>query len=121
MAASEKIRERIESLKKTPDEEISGKNLKYNLKSLCDHYKLEFSFSGFGPRFRECWWPEKGVFITFDGYVTPCCMRMDPDVCNFGNLFHQSFEEIRQGDKYSCFLKSFERGHCPEICKECPL
>ena len=119
--AYEKIRERIKSLGKNAEEEIPKENLKNNLKSLCDHYKLEFSFSGFDPRFRECWWPGKGIFITFDGYLTPCCMRMDPDVFNFGNLFHQSFEEIRQGDKYSRFLKFFEHGRCPEICNECPL
>ncbi len=37
-------------------------------------------------------WPFTSCFLTCDGYVTPCCIRQDPSVFNFGNIFKMPFE-----------------------------
>jgi len=115
-----KIRRRIRSIQGDPREQDLAPGLKNSLQSICDALGLQFSFSGFSPRYQKCWWPAKGIFITYDGFVTPCCMRMDPTVLNFGNLFQQTFDEIRDGDAFEDFMRSFRQGLCPEICKECP-
>lgn len=112
------VRNRIKSIQ-GPNKKFA--NLMRNkLESLCYRHNLAFGFAGFSPRFKDCWWPGKGIFITYDGYVTPCCMRMDPALLNFGNLFHQSFESIMEGDEYRRFINSYKKNSCPEICRECP-
>lgn len=116
-----KARERIQSFQEPFCGDGLEIGLQDQLKSICDSNQLQFSFSGFEPRFKECWWPGKGIFITYDGYITPCCMRMDPSVFNFGNLFQQSFDELRRGERFNSFINSFKNNLCPWICKECPV
>lgn len=116
-----RIRKRIQSVQGPFRDDKLEIRLRDQLKSICGMNGLEFSFSGSSPRFLECWWPGKGIFITYDGFATPCCMRMDPTVFNFGNLFESSFDEIRRGELFKNFMDSFKNNLCPDICRECPI
>lgn len=116
----EKIRGRIRSLQNEDNASELEKQIENKLKSICQELELQFSFSGFKPRYKDCWWPGNGIYVTYDGFVTPCCMRMNPAVLNFGNLFHQPFDEIKKGNEYTDFIDSFNLGSCHPVCKECP-
>jgi len=77
----------------------------------------------YGPstkRKQICSWPFSAAFITVDGFVTPCCIRMDPEVINFGNVFEKDFKFIWYSDKYVDFRRSFIKNTFNPICDNCP-
>lgn len=51
----------------------------------------------------RCRWPFHGCNITWDGFVSPCCLQPDPDVLHFGNLFETAFEKIRDSVSHRDF------------------
>ncbi len=67
-----------------------------------------------------CRWPFDSCFITVDGYVTPCCIRQDPEVFNFGNVFKTPFKEIYNSDCMKNFRKSMINNTTNRICDQCP-
>jgi radical SAM protein with 4Fe4S-binding SPASM domain len=68
----------------------------------------------------NCTWPWKSVFISHNGYVTPCCIRPDWRVYNFGNIFTTSFKDIWSSEQYQDFRKSLKT-NCPTaVCRGCP-
>jgi len=70
---------------------------------------------------RVCKWPWMSVYITVDGYVTPCCMQgSDPEIINFGNVFKQNFSEIWNNKKYKDFRAKLKSKKPPEVCRGCP-
>jgi len=78
------------------------------------------AYLGSEPRKLTCEWPFKGVFITVDGFVTPCCIRMDPSVFNFGNIYDSSFKSIWNGEKYVSFRTANLRNLPNIVCEKCP-
>jgi len=72
------------------------------------------------PRKNTCTWPFNNVFITVDGFITPCCIRMDPNVFNFGNIYEEEFTDIWNGDKYVSFREANLSGSKNIVCDNCP-
>jgi len=58
------------------------------------------------------------VYITWDGFVTPCCHLENPKIINFGNILETSFKKIWNGKKY----KEFRKAHFDKesACVNCP-
>ncbi len=81
---------------------------------------LEINYFVVNKRKENCLWPFYYCFITVDGFITPCCIRMDPDVINFGNIFQESFEKIWNGEKYQNFRKTIIKNLANQICDNCP-
>jgi MoaA/NifB/PqqE/SkfB family radical SAM enzyme len=75
---------------------------------------------------QECDFPWKRNFVTYDGYVHPCCYttqtgnRTDHNRRSFGNLRGRSFNEVWNGELYSTFRKKMELGILPYQCRHCP-
>jgi len=81
---------------------------------------LEIDYSSINKRKKDCKWPFYSCFITVDGFVTPCCIRMDPDVINFGNIFQKPFKEIWDGENCQSFRKKIIDNLSNPICDNCP-
>ncbi len=75
---------------------------------------IDYDFS-----YKKCGLSQK-VFITHDGWVTPCCLRPDPSVFNFGNILEQSYEEIFASKKYQDFVLSLIEEKPQGVCLRCP-
>lgn len=103
------------------DGEVNEQRLLDQLEQACRAEGLSFSVSTSEKKTPDCWWPKRGIYITFDGYLTPCCLRMDPTVFNFGNILTQSLEEIQSSPTYTEFQRAFAERRSPEICGNCPL
>lgn len=71
-------------------------------------------------RKKTCYWPFYSCFITVDGYITPCCIRMNPEVINFGNIHENSFAELWNGNEYVLFRKTILKNLPNPICDQCP-
>ncbi len=69
--------------------------------------------------YRKCAMDKK-VFITWDGQVTPCCLRTVPEVLNFGNIAESSYEEVFGSIKYRSFINRLYEEMPHTICCNCP-
>ncbi|MHA1273711.1 MAG: radical SAM protein [Promethearchaeota archaeon] len=66
----------------------------------------------------SCYWNFTRVYITWDGYITPCCHIENPKLFNFGNILQNSFKKIWNSPKYRYFrINHFDP---KSICKLCP-
>jgi MoaA/NifB/PqqE/SkfB family radical SAM enzyme len=75
---------------------------------------------------QQCDFPWKRNFVTYDGYVHPCCYttqngdRMAHNSRSLGNLVDRSFDELWNGEVYSAFRKKMALGILPYQCQHCP-
>jgi len=67
-----------------------------------------------------CKWPFYMVYITVDGFVTPCCILPNPEVFNFGNIYQEDFKKIWNGEKYQKFRESLIKNQPNFVCDHCP-
>ena len=72
------------------------------------------------PRKGCCQWSFKNIYITCDGYVTPCCIRTNPDICSFGNVNDQPFKDIWNNKALQAFRRTHLVGESNPICNSCP-
>lgn len=84
------------------------------------YYKLDSNTWTQKETKHPCWFLWSYPYITWDGYVTPCCARPYPKEFNFGNVFETDFRKIWNSKKYRDFRKSFKSTAIPEICIGCP-
>jgi radical SAM protein with 4Fe4S-binding SPASM domain len=77
----------------------------------------------FGPTagYANCPWYRGGVYISWQGFVTPCCQRPDPRTINFGNVLEQPFETIWNSDAYRRFRGELAAGRPPATCRACTM
>ncbi len=98
----EKIKNKIEKIKKL------GKNKKITV--VFDQ-----------PKSNGCIWPWRSIYITWNGYVTPCCKILDYRKPYFGNILKQDFWEIWNGKEYQMFRKLLKQRKAPLACKGCNM
>lgn len=85
------------------------------LKSLAKSLKLRFRYT----KYTGCFEPWLRPYITWDGYITPCAQRPNPEELNFGNLFQDPFEKIWNNRKFHDFRAAPKKVR-PTICRRCP-
>jgi radical SAM protein with 4Fe4S-binding SPASM domain len=74
----------------------------------------------------QCDFPWTRNFVTYDGYVHPCCYttqtgdRQAQNRRAFGNLLERSFADIWQSEAYTSFRRKMKAGILPEACTHCP-
>lgn len=81
---------------------------------------LKINFLSSKPRKQKCLWSFNAVFITVDGFLTPCCIRPNPEIFNFGNIYKDSFSRIWNNNKYQSFRHSLIFNSDNFICDKCP-
>ncbi len=75
---------------------------------------------------QHCDFPWTRNFVTYDGYVHPCCFtiqtgdRQAQNRRSFGNLTQTPFEAIWRSSTYAEFREKLQRGVQPEACEHCP-
>jgi radical SAM protein with 4Fe4S-binding SPASM domain len=60
------------------------------------------------------------TYVTWNGYVTPCCWAPDPEGINFGNVFEEKFSHIWNNQAYQNFRKAVYSKEPPLVCIGCP-
>jgi radical SAM protein with 4Fe4S-binding SPASM domain len=88
--------------------------------------KLDIRFNSFfnfdtKPGFKKCLYPWSGFYITWDGYLVPCCTKPFPLELNFGNVFEEGVMNCLNGNKYRQFRKAWYENKTPAFCKRCQL
>ncbi len=74
-----------------------------------------------GPRLRcrPCFYLWDMPYITWNGYVTPCCALPDPGVINFGNVLETPFRNIWNSAQYRDYREAVTSRDTPEPCIGC--
>jgi radical SAM protein with 4Fe4S-binding SPASM domain len=68
-------------------------------------------------RVREkCVWPWANVYVTWDGFVSPCCI---PSTYFCGNMLKEPFRHIWNNQKYRDFRRKLRSGKLPFQCINC--
>ncbi len=73
------------------------------------------------PGRQRCDWPWTGAYISYQGYMMPCCMVATPDRINFGKVTDQTLVSVWDGAEYNNFREQLDSDTPPDICRSCSL
>jgi radical SAM protein with 4Fe4S-binding SPASM domain len=88
-------------------------------KILADKYKISLIFDQ--EKSTGCIWPWRSIYITWNGYVTPCCKILDYRKPYFGNILKEDFWKIWNGESYQGYRKLLRERKAPSLCKGCSM
>jgi radical SAM protein with 4Fe4S-binding SPASM domain len=108
-ARAEQVREEWESARRTAGSR--GIELTYA--------KFDKTLWGAQMRCRPCFYLWDMPYITWEGYVTPCCALPDPDLVRFGNLRETTFRSIWNSAEYRDYRAAVTSEEPPEPCTGC--
>jgi len=69
--------------------------------------------------FQKCPFPWTHFYITWDGYMPPCCAKPFPKELNFGNASNNKIIDILNSNKYRQFRTLWFNNTPPEFCNKC--
>ena len=65
----------------------------------------------------DCFWPQRGLYMTVEGDVKGCIIKTDS--VSFGNLEHQTIEEIHNTDRWKSIQYGCKTDNPDDHCKNC--
>jgi radical SAM protein with 4Fe4S-binding SPASM domain len=69
--------------------------------------------------FKKCHLPWNHFYVSWDGYMTPCCAKPFPKELNFGNVFETSLMQCLNSKGYRAFREMWYKNETPDFCKKC--
>jgi radical SAM protein with 4Fe4S-binding SPASM domain len=69
--------------------------------------------------FQKCPFPWTHFFITWNGWLVPCCAKPFPKEKNFGNVFETSLMESINAESFRDFRKMWYSNQTPGFCSKC--
>lgn len=70
--------------------------------------------------FQDCIFAWHQQYITWDGYMVPCCAKPFPKEMNFGNVFTDGgVMKVLNGDKYLAWRRLWQLNKTPAFCNSC--
>ncbi len=91
-----------------------------------DEAKLKYkgvTFSGYvldtPSQFRDCGFVWHHHYITWDGYIVPCCAKPFPKELNFGNVFENGVMNTINSPKAQEFRRLWQENRAPKFCQYC--
>ncbi|WP_252246664.1 radical SAM protein [Clostridium sp. ZBS4] len=89
---------------------IEAKNLNMNVK--IDEYDSSWIHN-----WNQCEYIES-FYITWDGYITPCCAIDRKEMYNFGNILENDIDSLYNSDKWYNFRNCLICNDAHEVCKK---
>lgn len=71
------------------------------------------------PSFQKCPFPWSHFYITWDGYMVPCCGKPFPKELHFGNVFERGVMPVLNGESYHAFRRLWQENTTPSFCEKC--
>lgn len=70
--------------------------------------------------FQDCTFAWYHQYITWDGYMVPCCAKPFPKEMNFGNVFTDGgVMNVLNGNKYLAWRRLWQLNKTPAFCNSC--
>ena len=95
------VEELDEIIKRTPEVLVTERN-----------FRTENSF-------RKCPFPWTHFYISWNGFIPPCCAKPFPKELNFGNINYSTLIDILNSDSYRNFRKLWFNNTPPDFCNKC--
>lgn len=97
------------------------KELKETIQLAKNMPELEFTIWDYTTpnSFRKCSFPWTHFYITWDGYLVPCCAKPFPKEMHFGNVFQQPLIDVLNSKKFRTFRNLWFQNKTPKFCKGC--
>lgn len=83
-----------------------------NVEVLQRNFKTENSF-------QKCPLPWSHFYISWDGYIPPCCAKPFPKELNFGNVYNNKVMDMLNSEKYKWFRRMWFANETPDFCQKC--
>lgn len=71
--------------------------------------------------FRLCPFPWNHFYITWDGFLVPCCAKPFPKEKHFGSVFRAGLMACLNSEGFAAFRKLAREGVTPEFCLRCHM
>lgn len=71
--------------------------------------------------FQKCHLPWSHFYISWDGYMTPCCAKPFPKELNFGNVFEEGLMTCLNKPEYRAFRQMWYENKTPDFCRKCHM
>lgn len=69
--------------------------------------------------FKYCGYPWDNFYITWDGYLVPCCAKPFPKEMNFGNVFENGLIKSINSKDFLNFRQMSNENITPDFCRRC--
>jgi radical SAM protein with 4Fe4S-binding SPASM domain len=69
--------------------------------------------------FKKCPFPWTHFYITWDGFVPPCCAKPFPKELNFGSILNEKVIDVLNSDSYKEFRRQWFNNTPPTFCAKC--
>ena len=69
--------------------------------------------------FQKCPFPWTHFYISWDGYMPPCCAKPFPKELNFGNVNNKKVIDILNSNEYKDFRNKWFKSCPPDFCYKC--
>ena len=67
----------------------------------------------------KCPFPWDHFYITWNGWVVPCCSKPFPKLLNFGNVYSDGVMAVFNSEKYRQFRENWIQKKYPIFCEKC--
>jgi radical SAM protein with 4Fe4S-binding SPASM domain len=71
--------------------------------------------------FRLCPFPWNHFYVTWDGFLVPCCAKPFPKEKHFGNVFEAGLAACLNSAEFLEFRRMAREGSTPEFCRRCNM
>lgn len=71
------------------------------------------------PGFKKCDLPWKSFYVSWDGFLVPCCAKPFPQLLNFGSVFENGLMRCVNSTAFQKFRKQRYTNDAPEFCRGC--
>lgn len=72
-----------------------------------------------GNSFQKCHFPWSYFYVSWDGYVPPCCAKPFPKELNFGKVFGNKLIDVLNSESYKSFRTMWFNNTPPKFCDKC--
>jgi len=69
--------------------------------------------------FNKCHYPFNHFYVSWDGYMPPCCAKPFPKIMNFGDFNKSSLIDVLNSDGIREFRELSYRNITPDFCQKC--
>jgi len=69
--------------------------------------------------FQKCPFPWTHFYISWDGFMLPCCAKPFPKELNFGSVADSNVINVLNSNNYRSFRNLWYKNNAPEFCNKC--
>jgi len=71
--------------------------------------------------FKKCTFPWSHFYISWNGFMPPCCAKPFPKELNFGNVSNSTVIKVLNSEKYQAFRNLWYNNTPPSFCDKCHM